>query len=238
MYYCKELNSLSVLSLYEGELVGSVNKLLFDKKLKKICKFELVGSDGVKLFLAAKNVYHVGKNALTIKNNNLISIKEEFQEFCVAPVGAKAYSIKGEFLGVISEIAVDDKFITSNIVLDNGEALNINNLATCGKNTLIFYKDTEKTKIKQFAPKQPKTYKRKKIAVVESLPIEMKTEIKENVQERFNQDSSFLIGRTCTKDILNFNNELLIKSQSVINKKNLKEITKYGKLKELMIYSK
>ena len=31
MYNCKELNSLPVLSLYEGELIGKINKLYFDK---------------------------------------------------------------------------------------------------------------------------------------------------------------------------------------------------------------
>ena len=36
MYCCKDFNSLSVLSLYEGELLGSVDKLYFDKKLKII----------------------------------------------------------------------------------------------------------------------------------------------------------------------------------------------------------
>ena len=29
--YCKEFNSFSVLSLYEGELLGKVDKLYFDK---------------------------------------------------------------------------------------------------------------------------------------------------------------------------------------------------------------
>ena len=31
MFYCKDLKSLVVLSLYEGELLGIVNKLFFDK---------------------------------------------------------------------------------------------------------------------------------------------------------------------------------------------------------------
>ena len=34
MYYCNDFYGLSVLSLYEGELLGVVEKLYFDKKLK------------------------------------------------------------------------------------------------------------------------------------------------------------------------------------------------------------
>ena len=33
MHYCCDFYSLSVLSLYEGEFLGKVNKLYFDKKL-------------------------------------------------------------------------------------------------------------------------------------------------------------------------------------------------------------
>ena len=53
-------------------------------------------------------------------------------------------------------------------------------------------------------------------------------------------DSGYLTDRATNeiKDIFNFNNELLIKAHSVINKKNLKEINKFGKLRELMLYSK
>ena len=67
MYYCNDLLSLSVLSLYEGELIGVVDKLYFDKKLKKLVEIELVREDGGKMILPTKNVYKVGKNAITIK---------------------------------------------------------------------------------------------------------------------------------------------------------------------------
>ena len=60
----------------------------------------------------------------------------------------------------------------------------------------------------------------------------------EDIKKPTIQNADFLIGRICTKDIFNFNNELLIKEHAVINKKNLKEINKYGKLRELMLYCK
>ena len=50
--------------------------------------------------------------------------------------------------------------------------------------------------------------------------------------------SQFLLGRICTKNIYNFNNELLIQENNKLTKKQLKEIIKFGKLRELMLYLK
>ena len=239
MYYCKDFNSLSILSLYEGELLGVVDKLYFDKKLKKLCEIELISEEGVKLILPAKNIYHVGKNAITVKNNQTVKLTQDEKEFCVAPIGSKVYSITGEFLGVVQEITFNDKYITEKILLDNGQTLNINDMATSGKNTLIFYNQSNKINLKQFTPKQPKAFKRKIVQIAKVQPVEVK-EVEPTIEVKLpvSQNTNFLLGRICTKDIFNFNNELLIKAHSVINKKNLKEINKYGKLRELMLYSK
>ncbi|MBR4998634.1 MAG: PRC-barrel domain-containing protein, partial [Clostridia bacterium] len=73
--YCKDLLNLSVLSLYEGELLGKVDKLFFDKKLKKLLEIEIIGQEGIRLSLPSKNIYNVGKNAITIKNNQMVTTK-------------------------------------------------------------------------------------------------------------------------------------------------------------------
>ena len=138
MFYCNELNGLSVLSLYEGELLGVVDKLYFDKKLKKLIEIELVGEDGAKLILPSKNIYHVGKNAITVKNNQAVTLKVEEQNLLSCPILSKAYTIKGEFLGIIKEISLNDKFLTEKFSLDNNSTLDVNLLASSSKNTTIF----------------------------------------------------------------------------------------------------
>lgn len=238
MYYCKDFNSLSVLSLYEGELLGMVDKLYFDKKLKKLCEIELVGDDGAKLILPTKNIYHVGKNAITVKNNQAIVLKSVEKDYCLAPINSKVYSITGEFLGVVQELSFDEKFLSQKISLDNGEVLDVKDLASCGRNTIVFYNNGQKINLNNFVPqKQPKNFKDKVVQMASVLPVENKGVKIENKQPIV-QNSNFLIGRVCTKDIFNFNNELLIKAHTIVNKKNLKEISKFGKLRELMIYSK
>ena len=243
MNYCNQLLSLSVLSLYEGELIGKVDKLYFDKKLKKLTKIEIIGDNDSRFLLDTKNIYHIGKNAITVKNNQCFSFKVEDAELTISPLGSKAYSINGEYLGLIKEIDLDDKFFTQKFSLDNNTVLEISNLASCGKNTIIFFDKTNKINLQKFTPvKSPKLYKNTYIETAEILPIEVENKNIEAVSTEVPKpqinNSDFLLGRTCYKDIFNFNNELLIKAHSVINKKNLKEITRFGKLRELIMFSK
>ena len=242
MNYCNQLLSLSVLSLYEGELIGKVDKLYFDRKLKKLTQIEILGENDARFLLDTKNIYHIGKNAITVKNNQAVSFKVEDINLNLAPINSKVYSINGEYLGVIKEIDLDNKFFTQKFSLDNNLILDIADLASCGKNTIVFFDKTNKVNMQKFTPtKTPKQFKDVTIQTAEILPIEIKNENIEPVQKEptsIINNSDFLIGRTCYKDIFNFNNEILIKAHSVVNKKNLKEITRFGKLRELIMFSK
>ena len=119
-------------------------------------------------------------------------------------------------------------------------------LASFGKNTVIFYEETDKINVNKFVPnKTPKLFKSDKIQIANILPVDKTIEEKssnavlvEDNKKPIMQNTDFLIGRICTKDIFNFNNELLIKAHGVVNKKNLKEINKYRKLRELMLFCK
>jgi len=245
MYYCNNFYSLSVLSLYEGELLGMVNKLYFDLKLKKLVSIELLNDQGISLILPIKNIYHIGKNAITIKNNQAVNIKVEETEYSPCPIGAKAYSIQGEYLGSVKEISLNDKFMVEKFSLDNNTTLEISFLASSGRNTIIFNTNTEKVNVKKFTPfKSPRMFKQKQTKLVEVLPIQEieSTQIENNQIESVEQptsqiqNSEFLIGRICTKNILNFNNEIIVKANTTITKKTLKEIKRFGKLRELMLY--
>lgn len=236
MFYCNDFNSLSVLSLYEGDLLGVVDKLYFSKNLKKLEQIELVGEDGLSLILPTKNIYKVGKNAITVKNNQAVLLKTETNNLSLCPINSKAYTLNGEFLGIVKEISFNEKFITQKISLDNNETLDVESVASCGKNTIIFNKNNFRLNIKKFEPiKTPKEFKTENLQVASTLPTEPKQEVGKKL---IVNNTDFLLGRKCSKDILNFNNEILIKANSVVNKRNLKEIKKYGKIRELMLYIK
>lgn len=246
MYYCNELIGLNVLSLYEGELLGKVDKLYFDKKLKKLLELELIGENGTRLILPAKNIYHIGKNAITVKNNQAVTLKVEDCNLTLAPINSKAYSIKGEFLGVIKDFTLTEKFMCEKFLLDNNNTIEITLLASCGKYTVIFYDQTTKINLSKFTPRHsPKIFKTQHPQTANILPVEpapTKAEspnaVPVETNKTNNQNAEFLLGRICTKDIFNFNNEVLIKANAVITKKNLHEVNRFGKLRELMLFSK
>ena len=197
--------------------------------------------DGAKLSLPTKNIYHVGKNAITVKNNQAVLVNTEKKDCFIVPISSKAYSINGEFLGVIKEMTFDNRFAIQKIFLDNNEALEVKNILTIGKNVVVFSTNNEGVKHERFSPpNQPKLFREDSVQNVTTLPVTIDSS--QATPDQFKvqsiQDLDFLVGRICTKDIFNFNNELLIKAHSIIKKKNIKEIKKFGKLRELMIYSK
>ena len=170
-----------------------------------------------------------------------VSLKVEDTNLTNCPIGSKAYSIQGEYLGTVKELTFNEKFKTEKIVLDNNNTLNIENLASCGKNTVIFHTETNKINVQKFLPsKTPKTFKSKDVQIAKILPTENIPPKAEPVEQKPPQiqTNEFLIGRICTKDICNFNNEILIKANSAVTKKSLKEINRFGKLRELMLYLK
>lgn len=239
MYNCNDFYSLSVLSIYEGELLGVVDKLYFSENLKKVVEIGLLCENGANLRLSTKNIYKIGKNAITIKNNQLVNFSSN-NNLLACPINSKAYSLNGEFLGIINEVVINEKFSTLKITLDNEQVLEPSRIATVGKNTVVFY-DDRKPNIKKFNPKSPKILKSEIVEEASILPVEeLNKESKEEPQEvKTNiQTSDLLIGRICTKDIFNFNNELLVKENSKLTKKQLKEVIKFGKLRELMLYLK
>ena len=190
--------------------------------------------------MPTKNIYHIGKNAITVKNNQEVILKTEDSAHIVVPVSSKVYSLTGEYLGVVDEVCFDDKYLAKKVLLDNNRVLEVSQIASIGKNAVVFHSDAEKVNVGSFVPKkQPKILKRKQVQIVKTLPAETDIKTIDNPKKKIVVDNlDFLLGRVCTKDIFNFNNELLIKAHSVINKKNLKELNKFGKLRELMIYSK
>ncbi len=258
MYYCNELLGLSVLSLYEGELLGKVDKLYFDKKLKKLMEVELIAENDTRFLLSTKNIYHIGKNAITVKNNQAVNLKVEDSAFTLAPINSKAYTLKGEFLGVIKDFTLNEKFLCDKFLLDNNQTIEITRLASCLKYTLFFYQQNDHINLSKFTPKQsPKIFKTKhqqtaNILPASPQPVDTPTQTEVTTEQQQTptnavevespkpnlQTADFLLGRVCTKDIFNFNNEVLIKAHTVINKKNLKEVNKFGKLRELMLYNK
>ena len=66
--YLSELLQKPILSLYEGELLGNITKVFFDKSKKKIKSFEIINDEEISYCLYPKFIYTLGKHAITLKN--------------------------------------------------------------------------------------------------------------------------------------------------------------------------
>ena len=228
---------MPVLSVYEGELVGQVNKLYFDKRLKKLKYFLIANDDGINYCLQPKDIYKHGKNAITIKNVDVLTLdfEENLSNLSFQPLDFKAYTIQGEYLGKIISLSLDDKYNLTELILDNEKIIEHKKLASCGKNTIIVYDDNTTVDISKFkriiSPKLFKTKNEQPVAITPVEPVTTNnTDIKNNPK--------FLLGRIATKDILLDENKILIKQNSTITSKTISLAYSNNKIKELLIYSK
>ena len=116
----------------------------------------------------------------------------------------------------------------SKIYLDNDRIELAENVTSCGRSTIIF--SNNQVKIKSFGPIIPKIEKE-----VEILPIKNPNRVE--TKAKVFDVNEVLLGRKCLKDIVNFNNEFIVKANSTITKRHIQQAKKYGKLKELMLFS-
>ncbi len=238
-----KLINLPVLSLYEGEMIGNIKELYFDKKLKKLEYLSIENEEGLILVIQSKNIYNIGKNAVTIKNNNqatLMSNLEPFDEY-FAPLNFKIFSMHGELLGIAKDFGVDEKYEVKSIITED-KHIDTNMQINCSKNAIILY-DQDTVKINSFKTKALNLFKTKKDEKVSIQPIETQnviniSSINNDNQVKVVSNTDFLLNRRTTADIFGLNDEIIIKNNSLITKKTVATATKFGKLKELMIKSR
>ena len=244
MQKIKEIISMPVLSLYEGELIGQVSKIYFDKRLKKALFFVVSCEGDLNYILDVKNIYKLGKNAITIKNLSCLTldIDTEFENTVLMPLDSKTYTIQGEYIGKIEEITIDEKFNISNILLDNDKFLDCKQLASCSKNTIIMYDENTKINVNRFKNKLiPKIFKDKQPSQVSSMPYPptMEEPIKEiSLPSNISNNPKFLVGRISTQDIMLDEKRVLIKANSTITERTIILACAYNKVKELMLGSR
>lgn len=244
MYKVKDIISMPVLSLYEGELIGQISKIYFDKKLRKIAYFVVSCEGDLSYILYPKNVYKLGKNAITIKNISCLILNiDDIDDTVLMPLNSKTYTIQGEYIGKIEEITVDDKFIINNILLDNEKFLDCKQLASCSKNTVIMYDENTKVNVSRFKHKLPKNIFKAKEETKSVSCMPYPPVIEQPIQEitlpsNISNNPKFMIGRIATKDIMLDEKKLLIKANSTITEKTLSLACIHNKVKELMLYSR
>ena len=259
MYNLKNVVGLPVLSLYEGELVGTVTKIYFNENLAKVSSIVVTSEDDISYMLTPKSVYKIGKNAITIKNNSCLTLDES--DFKISsPLGFKTYTIQGEYLGKLDQITFNENYNVDSLVLDSGKTYTPQNLFSCGKNTIIIRDENTIVTNSKFKKRfTPKFFKNKNVSKVSTMPIipsvedekigDIATLLDDNnvasvddnkieESEPKSNSSNFLIGRIALQTIMLDEKIVLIKANSTITEKIIQLACTHNKLRELMTYSK
>ena len=244
MHKINEIISMPVLSLYEGELVGQISKIYFDKKLKKISYFIVNCEGDLSYILYPKNIYKLGKNAATIKNLSclILELETNNQNTVPMPINSKVYTIQGEYIGKIVEISIDDKFNVANILLDNNNFIDICLLASCSKNTIILFDENSNINLSNFKNRiRKKLFKIKENKnIVQTLPYSGNNHQfqEQNESSITINNPQFLLGRIATTDIMLNNKKVLVKANSTITQNIILLAQNNNKIKDLTLNSK
>lgn len=234
--YLNELLQKPILSLYEGELLGNINNVYFDKVKKKITCFELVNDEDISYCLLPKSIYTIGKHAITIKNKQAltISLNEPTETYLALPIGVKVYSLQGEYIGMVNDYSLTSKYELENIILDNQTLINVSNMASCSATSIVVYYTEPHVNIQAFRYRiQHKQDKPAKVKVLPKL-FSSFNKIAVNSPKKEN----FMLGRLCAKDIYDNDHNIIVKQNSTITNQTLALASSKNKLQELMKYSK
>ncbi len=225
-----QLISLPVISLHEQKVVGILTNVHIRRN--KITCVEVVDeSDYTRYILYIKDIYSFGTKAVIVKNSSVMRLMQSEQlslnnTYC--PIGKFALTLDGNQFDRIIDIVISDKWDVVEYITASGSY----NATTCLLTPdMVLVGSLKRPKLSGFKPRTAINTLRTGEQVVS---IQNYVELPKREVANYN----YLIGRTTTRDILNFNGEIIVHDNTKINSFVLDKVKNFGKLKELTIYSK
>ncbi len=242
----KSLIGKKVFSLYSCEDLGVVTNLYISNKYK--LRFLELSSKLGKYILESKHIKSYANDSIIIKNSSFVVMKENMEltlANCNNFLGLEVYTVTGKKCGEITNLNFDDKFnlinfetcdntfdkarifnISKDICLVNDESLNIK-ISNCRPRSV----PKPKARLENITVKvaSPTTSLDKEESKIKANPFLTKPQL---------SDTSILIDRICTKAITSNNGEVICRANSRISYDIVKKARLFGKLYELIKYSK
>ena len=128
-----------VISLFEGSIEGYIKNVIFDKQFKKVKYFVLFEDNEFQdeKMLDVNKVYNFNNDAIIIKNNSCLELKKEETFGITNHINCKVFSTTGEYLGLISDIELNDDLTTNKILLSTKLECLPNDFLTFGQDIFI-----------------------------------------------------------------------------------------------------
>lgn len=220
-----------VVSVYNGQIEGIVNNILFNNK--KQAKYLVISqNDEQFLVLETKDIYKTGEGAVIVKNSDVLSLMESSElkmKECFSPINSIVVSIDGNYIGHVSDIELDNKYNIKNFIVD-GQVFELNKVINISESAIIINTLDIKTSLSKFKSKTKIVMGNERITNQTVSVMSNQTILPNRTMLNYN----FLIGRKVSKDILNFNGEIIIKENQTVNSKVLDIARINGKLRELI----
>lgn len=247
-----EIISKFVISLFNGKIEGVVENTLFDLETKKL-KYLVVYSEqnDCTYVLPTSAIYSVGDGAISIKNNNQLTLHANMELEIMDmhnPINCSAFKVNGDSLGTLTDIEIDSKYNVANFIINN-TVYNKKLAVNFTKNTLILRDENTRVNVKNFAAKPAFKAGENDNRVINILQIKTNqlaqtptyisgTKNKQKMlPNRAIANYDFLLNRKVKRNILSAGGSLLIKQNTRINTNVINIARQNGKLKELTKYS-
>lgn len=237
MWKVSNIISNFVVSVFDGQVEGVVNNILFNNK--KQAKYLIISRNDEEFFvLDTKDIYKLGNNTVIIKNSsvlNLMDNKEQEIKDCFSPINSIVVNIDGDFLGYVIDINLDEKFNIISVNSQDEKTINLKQILNLSDSAIIVCSNNK------IVPKLSRFKQKEKIKIPtknnENLAVEIMDKNNTILPQRTVANFNFLLNRKVSKNIVNFNGEIIIKENQIINSKVLDIAKINGKIRELTKYS-
>jgi len=236
-----EIISMPVISLYEGEYIGIINKMFFDYTTKR-CKYICILNDdsNIPQVIKVNDVYCKGHDCVFIKNKSVLELESNYEndiKKCASPINCSIFTLDGKNMGIIKDVILTSNYQIDSLLTNNNIKICKDKIFNIGKDTVII-KDNKKILLSRFKPQEN---------IVKTNIIEQKIQMLETKHQPQEQttpysnkiitDVRFLLGRILNKDIIAYNGEIIAKTGTTISKEIINKASNYGKLIEVARYS-
>ncbi|MGN1227087.1 MAG: hypothetical protein ACI4TX_00425, partial [Christensenellales bacterium] len=115
------------------------------------------------------NIYNIGQDAITIKNNSYLDLKLTLNMQEYTPMNCQAYLTNGNLIGKVNDIEFDDKFNIKTFMVDEQE-IDARKMASHSKGTIIFYDDNFSIRVDKLKPNSNKIKIKENERLLNNLP--------------------------------------------------------------------
>ena len=199
-----DLINKKVVSIYNGEIEGTVDKILFNKNLK-LANLIIKTPDEQLKTLNAKDIFSYGKYVV-IKNSTKLFVSEN--EPYITFLNKEVVGINGENFGNVLDVNIENLKVKE--ILTQNTKINPQNIIS-NNNIIIINNGEKQYKKYQFKPKNKISITQnvnQKVAITSKIPIKVVS-------------NNSLIGKRLFRDLINNKNIVLARKNTIITNKLL-----------------